>query len=150
MISDQVQLPDWFFYIIVKQKFSVVLLIYTYELQSTLGRWTFSVTLDMVLSLPLYQQKSTSSVLEFSTVDTMPLFVVFFRGYIAEVDGLGPLVKFAWSTEVQSAIPWMKFTRGYKTWITKTIAPVTELQLTVLLSWLWPESLQRCWTLELG
>ena len=28
----------------------------------------------------------------------------------------------------------MKFTRGYKTLITKTIAPVTELQLTVLLS----------------
>ena len=44
------------------------------------------VTLDMVLNLPLNQQKSSSSVLEFSTVDTVPLFDVFFRGYIAEVD----------------------------------------------------------------
>ena len=59
---------------------------YTCELQCTLGRLTFSVTLDMVLNLPLNQQKSTGSVLEFSTVDTMPLFDVFFRGYIAEVD----------------------------------------------------------------
>ena len=38
----------------------------------------------MILNLPLNQQKSTSSVLDFSTVETMPLFDVFFRGYIAE------------------------------------------------------------------
>ena len=55
----------------------------------------------MVLNLPLNQQKSTSSVLEFSTVETMPLFDVFCRGYIAEVE-LGPSVKLAWFTEVQS------------------------------------------------
>ena len=86
MISDQVQVPDWI-HIIVKQKFSDVLLMYTCELQCTLGRWTFSVTLDMVLNLPLNKQKSTSSVLEFCTIDTMPLFdVLYSSGYIAEVD----------------------------------------------------------------
>ena len=44
------------------------------------------------MNLPLNQQKSTSSVVEFSTVETMPLFDVFFgggggggRGYIASL-----------------------------------------------------------------
>ena len=58
---------------------------YTCKLQCTLGRLTFSVTLDMVLNLSLSQQKSTSSVLEFSRIETTPLFDVSFRGYIAEV-----------------------------------------------------------------
>ena len=42
----------------------------------------------MVLNLPLNLQKSTSSVLEFSAVETTPLFDVFFREYIyiAEVE----------------------------------------------------------------
>ena len=59
---------------------------YTCKLQCTLGRWTFFVTLDIALSLPLNQQKSASSILEFSTVETMPLFDVFFKGYGAEVE----------------------------------------------------------------
>ena len=46
----------------------------------------FSVTLGMVLNLPLNKKKSTSSFLEFSTVESVPLFDVFFRGYIAEVE----------------------------------------------------------------
>ena len=58
----------------------------TCKLRCTLGRSTFSVTLDMVLNLPLNIQKSTSSILEFSTVETTPLFDIFFRGCIAEVD----------------------------------------------------------------
>ena len=61
---------------------------YACKLQCTLDRRTFSATLDMVLNLPLNQQKSTSSVLELSTVETTPLFDVFFRGYIAEVEDL--------------------------------------------------------------
>ena len=38
----------------------------------------------MVLNLPLNQQKSTSSILGSSTVETTPLFDVFFRGYIEQ------------------------------------------------------------------
>ena len=59
---------------------------YTCKLQCTLGRRTFSVTLDMVLNLPLNQQKSTSSVLEFFTVEISPLLNVLFRGFIAKVE----------------------------------------------------------------
>ena len=72
----------------------------------------------MVLNLPLNQQKSASSVLEFSTLETTPLFDVYSRsgglqGVYSRSGGLGPLVKLAnaWFT-VQSAITWMKFTRG--------------------------------------
>ena len=83
MMSDRAKVPDWFGQIVIGQKFSDVFL---YKLQCTLGRWTFSVTLDMVLNLPLNLQKSTSSVLEFSAVETTPLFDVFFREYIAEVE----------------------------------------------------------------
>ena len=57
----------------------------------------------MVLNLPMNLQKSKSSVLEFSTVETTPLFDVFFGGYIYSRSGrLGPLVKLAWFVEVQS------------------------------------------------
>ena len=56
----------------------------------------------MVLNLLLNQQKSTSSILEFSVVETTPLFDAFFRGHIAKVERLGPLVKLASFTEVQS------------------------------------------------
>ena len=76
-------MPDWFGH---GQRFSDVLLMYTCKLQCTLGRRTFPVTLDMVLNLPLNQQNIQSSVLEFSTVETTPLFDVFFRWYIAEVE----------------------------------------------------------------
>ena len=68
------------------QKFSDVLLMYSCKLQCTLGNRTFSVTLDMVLNLPLNLQKSTSSFLEFSTGETTSLFDVFFRGYMAKVE----------------------------------------------------------------
>ena len=44
----------------------------------------FSVILDMVLNLPLNLQKSTSNILEFSTVETKPLFDVLFKGYITK------------------------------------------------------------------
>ena len=83
MMSDQAQVPGWFGHIVVGQKFSDVLLC---KLQCTLGRLTFSVILDIVLNLSLNLQKSVSSILEFSTVETTPLFDVFFRGYIAKVE----------------------------------------------------------------
>ena len=56
------------------------------------------VTLDMVLNLPLNLQKSTSSVLEFSIVETTPLF----EGLYSRNGRLGPLVKLAWFTEMLS------------------------------------------------
>ena len=77
----------------------------------------FSVTLDMVLNVPL---KSTLSVLEFSTVETTPLFDGFFGGggggggKYSQSGKLGPLVKLVWFTEVQSPV----FTRGYVKWRT--------------------------------
>ena len=90
MMSDRASLgqTDSVISYAVGQKLSDVLL---YKLQGTLGRCTFcrctfSVTLDMALNLPLNLQKSTSSVLEFFTDETMPLFDVFFRGYIAGVE----------------------------------------------------------------
>ena len=46
----------------------------------------FSVTLDVVLNLALNQQKSTSSFLEFFTVETTSLFDVLFKGHMAEVE----------------------------------------------------------------
>ena len=80
-------MSDCFGDIVVGQKFSDILLVYTCKLQRThLVYELFAVTLDMVLNLPLNQQKSTSSVLEFSTVKTTLLFDVFFMGYIAEVE----------------------------------------------------------------
>ena len=39
------------------------------------------------MNLGLNLQNSTSSILEFSTVETTPLFDVFFRRYIAVVEG---------------------------------------------------------------
>ena len=40
----------------------------------------------MVLNLPLNLQKSIRIVLEFSSVETTPLFDVFFSKYMAEVE----------------------------------------------------------------
>ena len=85
-VSDHLKCQTDSYHIIVGQKFSDVLLMYTCKLQCTFRRLTFSVTLDMVLNLPLNQQMSTSSVLELSAIETTPLFDVSFKWYIAEVE----------------------------------------------------------------
>ena len=64
----------------------------------------------MVLNLPLNLQKSIRIVSEFSSVETTPLFDVCILQQVYSRSGrLGPLVKLAWFTEVQSPKGWMKW-----------------------------------------
>ena len=71
----------------------------------------------MVLNLPvsLNQQKSTSNVLEFSTVETMALFDVFFRRYIADVEDQARRYSLL---GLLKAITSMKLMKGYMKWRT--------------------------------
>ena len=87
---------------VVGQRFSDVL---PYELHCAPGRWTFSVTLDMVLNLPLNLQAACWSSLQLKLRHYLILFDVFFMGLYSQSGRQGPLVKLTWPgtfTEVQS------------------------------------------------
>ena len=68
-------------------EFSGVLLIYPCGLQCALGGWAFSVTLGVVLILPLGWRGCAGSVLGFPAVEAAPLFDVFVGGSVVGVGG---------------------------------------------------------------